>query len=199
MSFGGRTAIQKAIGSHSPHRSQTKEGSLSFAASSGGVSFWYKTLRRTLDRFLPAPINQRHLSETSTNPTMRHSFLKSVFDPNNYKTYHAHCHCGAIRYDAKVSPPIEDDHEVVTCNCSYLPFESCSKMLTYAGAMCIRTGAWNVYVPAETVTFARGEEKLKVTSPPPHPLPPTFFLTKVPRATPISTSPATSAPTAGRR
>ena len=30
------------------------------------------------------------------------------------------------------------------------------------GSMCIRTGAWNVYVPTDTVTFTQGQDLLKV-------------------------------------
>ena len=110
---------------------------------------------------------------------MRHSFLKSVFDPTNYKTYHANCHCGTIRYTAAVSPSLDAGHEVVTCNCPFYSPKLFPKELTcvHVGAMCIRTGAWNVYVPVGTVTFTCGEDKLKVTSLPAHPSPPTFFLT----------------------
>ena len=49
---------------------------------------------------------------------MRHSFIKATFDPSNSKTYDASCHCGTIRLSADVSPPLEDDHEVVVCNCT---------------------------------------------------------------------------------
>lgn len=48
---------------------------------------------------------------------MHHSFMGATFDRSNFKTYDASCHCGAIQLSADVSPPLEDDHEVVVCNC----------------------------------------------------------------------------------
>ena len=135
-----------------------------------------KIIHKVIQSCLPKPaqymVSSRNPIPTPLykQPTMRHSFLKSTFDPSNFKTYNANCHCGAIRYQADVSPPLEADHEVVTCDCKpterrlVQPIKILNQNVE--GAMCIRTGSWNVYVPVETVTFTRGQDKLKVTPSP---------------------------------
>lgn len=75
------------------------------------------------------PQIESHRGNTNRQPTtgvivdMHHNFIKATFDPSNYKTYDASCHCGAVRLIADVSPPLppEGDHEVVTCNCAMPP------------------------------------------------------------------------------
>ncbi len=95
---------------------------------------------------------------------MRHSFSKTTFDLSNFKTYHAQCYCGVVRFEADVSPPSESDHEVVTCNCKDAQcLHTSPPVLTVQGSLCFRTGTYNVYLPAERVRFTVGEEKLNVS------------------------------------
>jgi hypothetical protein len=94
---------------------------------------------------------------------MRHSFLRSAFDQNDFKTYTAQCHCGAVRLEADVSPPLEMDHEVVTCNCMTLfLLNSNADAKVFLGSMCFRTGSYNVYLPVDKVRFLRGQGDIKV-------------------------------------
>jgi hypothetical protein len=94
---------------------------------------------------------------------MRHSFAKAIFDPNNFKTYTAQCHCGTVRLEADVSPPLEKDHEVVTCNCmTILLLDSNATAKLFLGSMCFRTGSYNVYIPVDKVRFLRGQDIIKV-------------------------------------
>ncbi|USW49437.1 Putative Mss4-like superfamily protein [Septoria linicola] len=65
-----------------------------------------------------------------------------------WATYPMHCHCGAIRYNMKISPPLFEEqaegkgvYPVTSCNCSY----------------CERTGYLTVHPRAENVTFTRGK------------------------------------------
>jgi hypothetical protein len=95
--------------------------------------------------------------------TMRHSFAKAIFDPNNFKTYTAQCHCGTVRLEVDVSPPLEKDHEVVTCNCmTILLLNSNATAKLFVGSMCFRTGSYNVYLPVDRVRFLRGQDDIKV-------------------------------------
>lgn len=34
------------------------------------------------------------------------------------KVYDAGCHCGKISFSFKLSPPLEEGHKVLSCNCS---------------------------------------------------------------------------------
>ena len=70
--------------------------------------------------------------------------------PNGiYATYDLHCHCGAIRYTMKISPPLYAEHTegkeqcvAVECNCSY----------------CERNGIIAVHPLANDVEFTQGLE-----------------------------------------
>ena len=70
--------------------------------------------------------------------------------PNGiYATYDLHCHCGAIRYIMKISPPLYEEHAegkeqcvAVECNCSY----------------CERNGSLSVHPLAKDVEFTQGLE-----------------------------------------
>ncbi|KAL1638953.1 hypothetical protein SLS58_008411 [Diplodia intermedia] len=68
-------------------------------------------------------------------------------DPNGpSKTYNASCHCGSVKFSAKVSPPLEEGaHEVASCNCS----------------ICVSKGYLLVYLANDAVTFESGEEQMK--------------------------------------
>jgi hypothetical protein len=70
--------------------------------------------------------------------------------PNGiYATYDLHCHCGAIKYKMKLSPPLyaeqtegQEQCVAVECNCS----------------MCERNGYWGVHPLAKDVEFTQGLE-----------------------------------------
>lgn len=66
------------------------------------------------------------------------------FDPNNFQTYSASCHCGAIQYEIDLSPPLPQ-WKVASCNCS----------------ICNRNGYLLVYPDREQVRFKSGEEALR--------------------------------------
>ncbi|KAI9830687.1 MAG: hypothetical protein M1826_004516 [Phylliscum demangeonii] len=59
------------------------------------------------------------------------------------KTYHGSCHCQAIKYEAKISPPLEG-REINACNCS----------------ICFRNGYLFVYVPDDDLRFHSGEDQM---------------------------------------
>lgn len=71
-------------------------------------------------------------------------------DPNApTKTYTASCHCGKIKFSAKVSPPLEGGaHEVASCNCS----------------ICTNKGYLLIYLANDAITFESGQEEIKVKS-----------------------------------
>ena len=68
--------------------------------------------------------------------------------PNGiYATYDLHCHCGAIKYQIKLSPPLfaeqtegKEQCVAVECDCSW----------------CARHGIWAVHPLAEDVEFTQG-------------------------------------------
>lgn len=60
-------------------------------------------------------------------------------DNGNYGTYTANCHCGHLRYEVKLSPPIPEQ-AIVSCNCS----------------ICSRNGYLLAYAPRKNVRFLRG-------------------------------------------
>ncbi|KAF4534566.1 putative glutathione-dependent formaldehyde-activating protein [Lasiodiplodia theobromae] len=68
-------------------------------------------------------------------------------DPNApTKTYTASCHCGKIKFSAKVSPPLEGGaHEVASCNCS----------------ICTNKGYLLIYLANDAITFESGQEEIK--------------------------------------
>ncbi|PVH99227.1 hypothetical protein DM02DRAFT_615184 [Periconia macrospinosa] len=70
--------------------------------------------------------------------------LAPSFDPSNAETYHALCHCGAVRYTVTLSPPLAQQ-KVVECNCS----------------ICSRNGYLLVYPPREHFVLQSGEEVLR--------------------------------------
>lgn len=66
-------------------------------------------------------------------------------------TYSLHCHCGAVKYNITVSPPLYKEHaqgkeqwQAVECNCSH----------------CERTGAINVHPFSKDVEFTQGKENM---------------------------------------
>ncbi|KAL1628167.1 hypothetical protein SLS56_005987 [Neofusicoccum ribis] len=61
------------------------------------------------------------------------------------QTYEASCHCGAIRFAATVSPPLDSGHEVTSCNCS----------------ICARNGSLWVYLADDKIKFESGEGEAK--------------------------------------
>lgn len=66
------------------------------------------------------------------------------FDEDNCQTYAASCHCGAVRYDVVLSPPLPE-WKVVSCNCS----------------ICSRNGYLLVYPDRKYLHIKSGEEVLK--------------------------------------
>ena len=68
--------------------------------------------------------------------------------PNGvYATYDLHCHCGAIKYKMKLSPPLyleqtegKEQCQAVECNCSF----------------CERNGYWAAHPLAKDVEFTQG-------------------------------------------
>ncbi|EOD49636.1 putative glutathione-dependent formaldehyde-activating protein [Neofusicoccum parvum UCRNP2] len=64
------------------------------------------------------------------------------------QTYEASCHCGAIRFAATVSPPLDSGHEVTSCNCS----------------ICARNGSLWVYLADDKIKFESGEGEAKVNT-----------------------------------
>lgn len=70
--------------------------------------------------------------------------------PNGiYATYELHCHCGAIRYNMKISPPLHQEETeskeqcvAVECNCSH----------------CERKGIITVHPLAKHIEFTQGLE-----------------------------------------
>lgn len=68
-----------------------------------------------------------------------------------WASYEFHCHCGAVRYTVKLSPPLFEEQsegkgvwEVCECSCSW----------------CARNGLQNVHPLAENFTWTRGRENL---------------------------------------
>lgn len=68
-----------------------------------------------------------------------------------------------MRFEADASPPLEADHEVVTFDCMAKENRTPMIGLHPAGSLCVRTGTYNVYLPADKVHLVRSEEKLKVS------------------------------------
>jgi hypothetical protein len=64
-----------------------------------------------------------------------------------FETLNGNCHCGAVRFAIKISPPLKG-YPVVSCNCS----------------ICLRNGYLLVYPYREDVTFTQGEDALKTYS-----------------------------------
>ncbi|KAH7075873.1 Mss4-like protein [Paraphoma chrysanthemicola] len=67
-----------------------------------------------------------------------------TFDPNNCQTYSASCHCGTVRYEVLLSPPIQQ-WKVVSCNCS----------------ICTRNGYLLVYPERSQLHMKSGEDALR--------------------------------------
>ena len=73
-------------------------------------------------------------------------------ETSTWNTYPLHCHCGSIRFNIKLSPPLfpSDDtknegmYTVGECNCSY----------------CERNGYLSVHPKQENVEFTQGEDKI---------------------------------------
>ena len=70
-----------------------------------------------------------------------------------WASYALHCHCGAIRYNMKLSPPIFESeaegkgvYPVMSCNCSY----------------CERVGYLTVHPLVENVEFTQGTTQCKL-------------------------------------
>lgn len=68
-----------------------------------------------------------------------------------WATYDFHCHCGAVRYTVKMSPPLYEEHsegkgvwKVNECTCSW----------------CERNGNQTIHPLAENFTWTRGEDNL---------------------------------------
>ena len=55
-------------------------------------------------------------------------------------TYTGGCHCKANRYSITVSPPLDDGHRVISCNCS----------------ICSTNGYLLVFVDEVTITWEKG-------------------------------------------
>ena len=74
-------------------------------------------------------------------------------EPNGiYATYDLHCHCGAVKYTMKLSPPLYVEQtegkaqcRPVDCNCSF----------------CARQGLLNVHPLAKDVEFTQGQDDIK--------------------------------------
>lgn len=74
-------------------------------------------------------------------------------EPNGiYATYDLHCHCGAVKYKMKISPPLYVEQtegkaqcRPVDCDCSF----------------CARNGLLNVHPLAEDVEFTQGLQDRK--------------------------------------
>ncbi|EMC92151.1 hypothetical protein BAUCODRAFT_115517 [Baudoinia panamericana UAMH 10762] len=88
-------------------------------------------------------------SESSTNNTS----LELPWSPPNgvYGNYDLHCHCGAVRFRMKLSPPLytsetTNEHPErsisVNCHCSY----------------CSRIGYWALYPFAKDIEWVKGLE-----------------------------------------
>lgn len=65
--------------------------------------------------------------------------------PTSESSFHkANCHCGAVRFTVKLSPPL-NEYPTSSCNCS----------------ICTKNGYLLVYPPITDVTFERGQDGLK--------------------------------------
>jgi hypothetical protein len=61
-----------------------------------------------------------------------------------FETLEGNCHCGLVRVQFKISPPLKE-YPVVSCNCS----------------VCSRNGYLLIYPYREDITILQGEEALK--------------------------------------
>jgi hypothetical protein len=77
-------------------------------------------------------------SSEATKPSL------PTFDPNNCQTYAGICHCGSVKYDVILSPPLPQ-WKVVSCNCS----------------ICSRNGYFLVYPERSQLRIKSGEDALK--------------------------------------
>ncbi|RMZ05838.1 hypothetical protein D0862_04809 [Hortaea werneckii] len=74
--------------------------------------------------------------------------------PNGiYAVYDLHCHCAAVRYKIRISPPLYTEHAegkqqcvAVACECSY----------------CMRNGYWGVHPLKEDIEWTHGKEHIKL-------------------------------------
>ncbi|KAI9704799.1 MAG: hypothetical protein M1836_006579 [Candelina mexicana] len=64
--------------------------------------------------------------------------------PKTSKSYEGSCHCGAVKFTANISPPLEDQ-KVTCCNCS----------------ICNINGYLTIYPKDEEITFHSGKDELK--------------------------------------
>lgn len=65
-------------------------------------------------------------------------------EPPASKAYAANCHCGLVTYTVTLSPPLEQGHTVVRCNCS----------------VCTRLGYALVYPSRADVVFHTGWDEM---------------------------------------
>ena len=86
----------------------------------------------------------------------------------NFATYDGNCHCGAVRYTLKLSPPLSEGYEVVNCSCSIctkngysLRHHSTQLFLGIWSADSSQLRYLLVYPLRSDVTFTQGKETLK--------------------------------------
>lgn len=73
-----------------------------------------------------------------------------------WHTYNLHCHCGTVRYNMTISPPLLPEH---------IPVEAQDKSIYTAVdckcSHCERDGAIMIHPLTKNVEFTRGKDRLK--------------------------------------